>query len=87
MIKDPTTRKVLNRGFVPVRYRTSDGNVHGWVESRGTKWLKFWSITDDRLLTLPLEEERFMRSVVELRKEGEAIAAENERKRQEREQA
>ena len=30
-IKNPTTRKVRNRGFTPISYRSDDGVYNGWI--------------------------------------------------------
>jgi hypothetical protein len=62
-IKDPTIRKVRNRGFTPVRYRTELGVHHGWIARRGTKWIYFYSVTEDRELQLDPSEERHMTEV------------------------
>lgn len=62
-IKNPTTRKVRNRGFVPLRYRSPDGVVHGWIVKEGRKWVHFFSVTDQRTLKLELTEQRYMKEV------------------------
>jgi len=44
-IKDPTVRKVINRGWRPVWYHSDDcgGNNAGWIYKEGRKWLYFYS--------------------------------------------
>jgi hypothetical protein len=42
-IKDPTVRKVRNRGWIPVWYHSDFGNSAGWVYKEGRKWLYFYS--------------------------------------------
>ena len=37
-IKNPTVRKVRNRGFTPVRYHHDTGVHHGWIYKVGTKY-------------------------------------------------
>ena len=37
-IKNPTKRKIRNRGFTPVRYHHDSGIHHGWIYKFGTKW-------------------------------------------------
>jgi len=37
-IKNPTKRKVRNRGFTPVRYHHDSGIHNGWIYKVGTKW-------------------------------------------------
>ncbi len=59
LLKTPTRRKVINRGFEPVRYRTDEGAFNGWIEKRGPKYLHcyFPSLGRKRVL---LSEERHM---------------------------
>tara|TARA_R110000851_G_scaffold247175_2_gene399680 strand:- start:1458 stop:1682 length:225 start_codon:yes stop_codon:yes gene_type:complete len=45
IIKNPTVRKVKNRGFKPVWYFGKHGWSAGWVFKEGTKWLYFYSPT------------------------------------------
>lgn len=42
-IKDPTIRKVRNRGWKPVTYHSDEGFTSGWIYKEGTKWLYFCS--------------------------------------------
>lgn len=37
-IKDPTIRKVRNRGFTPIAYFHDSGVHNGWIYKTGTKW-------------------------------------------------
>jgi hypothetical protein len=37
-IKNPTTRKVRNRGFRPISYHHDSGIHNGWIYKVGTKW-------------------------------------------------
>ena len=37
-IKNPTKRKVRNRGFTPVRYHHDSGIHNGWIYKVGTKY-------------------------------------------------
>lgn len=43
IIKNPTLRKVRNRGFEPVTYHSAIGFVSGWIYRRGRKWIYFYS--------------------------------------------
>ena len=38
-IKNPTLRKVRNKGFTPVSYHHTSGVHCGWIFKRGTKWV------------------------------------------------
>lgn len=62
-IKDPTIRKLRNRGLTPLRYQTNGGFYHGWIEKRGRKKLRFYCIAMRRAITLPLAEERYMKEI------------------------
>ena len=42
-IKDPTVRKVRNRGWTPVWYHGERDQRPGWVYKEGRKWLYFYS--------------------------------------------
>jgi|TARA_R100001224_G_scaffold61548_1_gene36746 hypothetical protein len=42
-IKDPTVRKVRNRGWRPVTYHSDTGFVSGWIYKESGKWLHFYS--------------------------------------------
>jgi len=44
-IKNPTVRKVKNRGWLPVTYHSEFGYTSGWIYKQGTKWLHFYSPT------------------------------------------
>ena len=37
-IKNPTIRKVRNRGFQPISYHHDSGIHNGWIYKVGTKW-------------------------------------------------
>ena len=37
-IKNPTTRKVKNRGFTPIAYHTENGVYNGWVYKQTPKY-------------------------------------------------
>lgn len=37
-IKNPTIRKVRNRGFTPISYHHDSGIHNGWIYKTGTKW-------------------------------------------------
>jgi len=37
-IKNPTVRKVRNRGFTPVSYHHESGIHNGWIYKVGPKW-------------------------------------------------
>lgn len=38
VIKNPTLRKVRNRGFKPIIYHHDTGFHTGWIYKEGTKW-------------------------------------------------
>jgi len=37
-IKNPTIRKVRNRGFTPISYHHDSGIHNGWIYKTGPKW-------------------------------------------------
>ena len=37
-IKNPTTRKVKNRGFTPIAYHNGDGVYNGWIYKETPKF-------------------------------------------------
>lgn len=53
-----TLRKARNRGE-PIRYRTADQVQHGWIETRGRKWMTVYLVGVGRR-RVPLAEERYM---------------------------
>lgn len=59
IIKNPTVRKVMNRGFEPVNYHSSRGIVSGWIYKRARKYLHFYSPSLGNK-KLPLDSERHM---------------------------
>ena len=36
-IKNPTLRKLRNKGLVPIRYHDGSGNRHGWIVKEGQR--------------------------------------------------
>ena len=42
-IKNPTVRKVKNRGWIPVWYHGARDQRPAWVYKEGRKWLYFYS--------------------------------------------
>jgi|TARA_R110000822_G_scaffold286892_1_gene408174 hypothetical protein len=42
-IKEPTVRKVRNKGWRPVTYHGDQGFTSGWIYKVGVKWLHFYS--------------------------------------------
>ena len=59
-IKGPVTfRKVVNRGFTPVWYHTSQGSVAAYIIARGRVWMKL-GFSDGRVRKVRLSEERYM---------------------------
>ena len=58
-IKNATYRKVINRGFTPVRYRTDYGVYHGWVEKIGRKLIHF-RYADGHVRRVSKSEARYM---------------------------
>ena len=70
LIKDPTTRKVLNRGWKPIRYRLAVGKNydevrHGWVVSEDEKFIVVQLIGEERVRNLPVSEGRYIRDTRE----------------------
>lgn len=64
VIKNPTVRKLKNRGLKPVWYRTNEGCFTGWVEKRGRKWMYFRFAADQtKRKRIPLSEERYMEEI------------------------
>lgn len=62
IIKNPTVRKVLNRGYTPVVYHGPTGMVSGYVYERGRKWIRFYSPSLGKK-KLPIAAERHMRPI------------------------
>lgn len=60
-IKDPTVRKVRNRGFTPVVYHQHNTHVcrqvSGWIIKEARKYLYFNSPTTGRLRLLKTERQ------------------------------
>ncbi len=56
-IRNPTRRKVLNRGWIPARYRTDEGAFNGWVVKHGRKYIHFYSISHGRVLPIAGEDQ------------------------------
>ena len=56
-----TARQAKKRGWEgPYRYHTGGAhscNVYGWVTKRGTKWIHFWSNTDERTIRIAVSRE------------------------------
>jgi hypothetical protein len=61
-IRNPTTRKVRNRGFEPVTWHNADRIVSGWIYKTGRKWFYFFSPSTGRK-RLPLSERSHMRAI------------------------
>lgn len=61
-IKNPTLRKVRNRGFEPVSYYTDYGECACWIEKEGTKLLHV-RFVDGTLRRVPKSERRYMRAL------------------------
>ena len=68
--KRMTTRKVRNRGWTPIRYRTADEVRHGWIVKRGRKLLHIHLIGIGNR-RVPLEEERYMTEVTNAKRDSE----------------
>lgn len=62
MIKQPTYRKVINRGFTPIQYHTRWGQYSCWIEKIGTKLIHV-RFTDGRLRRVPKSEARHMKAI------------------------
>ena len=53
LIKNPTMRKVKNRGYTPVNV-WRDGWYCGWVVKTGRKWQHIFLIADNAVRKLPI---------------------------------
>ena len=52
-IKDPTYRKILNRGFTPVRYYTKNGGwQHGWIYAASRKYFSVNFMTHTKRISM-----------------------------------
>lgn len=61
-IKNPTIRKVRNRGFEPVNYYTDYGEFACWIEKVGR--LKLWvRFPDGKMKKVPMAERLYMRAI------------------------
>lgn len=82
MIKNPTVRKVLNRGYVPITWHTDHGVLSCWVEKIGHKLLHV-RLVDGTVRRVSHSEARYMRQItkggtttpVNLKALAEALAA------------
>ena len=60
-MKLPTIRKVLNRGYTPIKYREEDGGTRwGWEISRDERRITVQFPDDERPRKLPLSEGRYI---------------------------
>ena len=60
-IKEPTLRKLRNRGLTPIRYHDGEQNRHGWIiqeGQRGTMTVRL--IGNDRNTRLSRNETRYV---------------------------
>lgn len=59
-----TSRKIRNKGHTPIRYQLPDagGFVHGYVESRGRKWLHLQLVGIGHK-RVPISEERYIKEL------------------------
>ena len=55
-----TYRKAVNRGFVPVWYRTDRGTRIAWVEKEGPKWMWVRFGSDGLRKRCPVSDKRYM---------------------------
>jgi len=62
-IREPTTRKIRNRGWTPIRYRTEDEVRHGWQIERDERAIRIQLVGEDRARRLPLSEARFIEAL------------------------
>lgn len=62
MLKEPTLRKVRNRGWEPIAYRTDSGVLNGWVVKRGRKWIHCYFVSTGRK-KVKITEERYFRKL------------------------
>lgn len=63
-IKNPTSRKALNRGWKPIRYRTEAGPVrNGWEVSRDEKTIVVHLVGEATARKLPIAESQFIVTV------------------------
>ena len=62
MIKQPTYRKVINRGFTPIRYYTDGEHKFCWIEKVGTKLIHVRFVTG-RLRRVRKSEARYMKAI------------------------
>jgi hypothetical protein len=58
-IKDPTIRKVRNRGFTPICYHTDMGYQNGWIYKEGRKRLYIHLVSSGNH-RVPKSERRYM---------------------------
>lgn len=63
MMRDPTMRKVLRQGYVPIRYRSKDAAHNGWI-IEGTlgvdKVIRVELVGFERTYRLGVEEQAFI---------------------------
>lgn len=64
-IHEPTTRKVHNRGWTPIRYRApgAHGSArNGWIIEEDAKHITVQLIGDEKPKHLPIKERKFIRT-------------------------
>lgn len=62
IIKNPTIRKVRNRGFEPVNWHHGEGVASGWIWKTGRKYLYFYAPSTGNK-RVPLAERANMRAI------------------------
>ena len=62
-INDPTSRKVRNRGFRPIKYRTENEVRFGWLVEETPKYVRIRLPGDERSRKLPLSERRYIQEL------------------------
>lgn len=61
-MKDPTMRKVLRQGYVPIRYRSKDAAHHGWIieGELGDKVIRVELVGYERTFRLGVAEQEYV---------------------------
>ena len=62
-IRNPTVRKVRNRGYTPIRYRTANGCHTGWIIHQTRTKLIIRLVGEERNRRVDIGERRYMTEI------------------------
>ena len=62
-IKEPTIRKIKNRGWIPVQYHTETGFEYGWIIDETPKYITIRMQGAEKNKRVPKKERRYMKEL------------------------